>query len=588
MENNNKTQAEIYRQERKERLAKAAAKSAKRSPKSIKTRKLVKKVVAIVLAVAIGIGAVAGVLNFFDVTEKTIKVSVDDTDIKFSLAEINYYYYQSWYSFYSYSQQYDQYGSGMGLQMTGYDSTKTPDSQEYTEQSAQVAGIPVEDLGDIENPTWADAFTYSAVSQLVYAKYGAAKAEEADISLTDEELEEINTQIESVRQTAKQNDYSLNRWLRLNFGAGVTEKVVYDASVESTLASKYYEQLTNDTNESITAEQIEAEYNSAKDDYDIVDVRLYGFSAQLSTDEQADLTEEEIAAKEAELQAQAKEEADRFVADVTDEKTFLAAAQSAILTDDENSDDDPDEVTLVEKTSYAELSSSYSEDVAKWVFDDARKVNDITIINIESNNYLIVFMKTLPTKDISASSSDVRHILVQFPDTNTDGTSTTVTDAAGNESTNITDDTKRVTKEKAQAILDEYLENPTEDNFAALATEKTEDPGSKETGGLYEDVSNNGQYVAEFTNWAIDAERKPGDTGIIETSYGYHIMYFVEANEETWYITIRNALANEELQETVQDVLDGYVDSVNKDSLFVGWTVKKENKHIGKIVVANR
>jgi hypothetical protein len=33
---NNKTQAELYREERKERLAKAAAKNAKRNPKSVK------------------------------------------------------------------------------------------------------------------------------------------------------------------------------------------------------------------------------------------------------------------------------------------------------------------------------------------------------------------------------------------------------------------------------------------------------------------------------------------------------------------------------------------------------------------------
>ncbi len=585
MENNNKTQAEIYRAERKERLAKAAAKNAKRSPKSVKTKKLVKKVVSIVLVVAIAIGAVAGVLNFFDVPEKAVKVSVDGVEAKISLAEINYYYYQSWYSFYSYAQQYDQYGAGMGLQMTGYDSSKTPDSQEYTEQSAQVAGIPLEDLG--ENPTWEDAFTYSAISQVVYAKYGAAKAEEAGIELDKDELEEIDTQIDSVRQTAKQNDYSLDRWLRLNFGAGVTEKVIYDATVESSLASKYYEKVTNDTKDSVTDEEINDKYNSAKDDYDIVDIRIYAFSAQLTTDDKEDLTEDEIKAKEEEAKANAKNDAEKIFADVKDEKEFIAAAQSAILTADEKSDDKAEEVTLVEKTSFAELSTSYGEEIAKWVYDDARKVSDITTIADESGNQFVVFMKALPKKDTSASSSDVRHILVEFPDQNTDGSDTTKTDAAGNQTSNITDDTKKVTKEKAQKILDEYLENPTEDNFAELAKKKTDDPGSKETGGLYEEVSDNGQYVEEFTNWAVDAARKPGDTGIVETSYGYHIMYYVEANAESWYATIQADLTNEKLQSTVQDVIDGYVDSFNRDSFLVNWTIGKQNKHIGKIVISN-
>ncbi len=587
MENNNKTQAEIYRAERKERLAKAAAKNAKRSPKSMKTKKIVKKVVSIVLAVAIAIGAVAGVLNFFDIPEKAIKISVDGVEAKVSLAEINYFYYQSWYSFYSYAQQYDQYyGAGMGLQMTGYDSSNTPDAQEYTEQSAQVAGIPVEDLG--ENPTWEDAFAYSAVSQLVYAKYGAARAEEAGITLTEDEIKEIETEIDSIRESAKKNDYSLNRWLRLNFGAGVTEEIIYNVTYDSSLASKYYEKVTNDTKDSVTDKEIEDKYNSAKDDYDVVDLRVYSYSAQLTTDEKKDLTEEEITALQEERKAEVKEDAEKFLADVKDEKTFLSAAQSAILTADNKSEDKAEEVTLAEKQSYAELTTSYCEDVAKWVYDDARKVGDATAIADESGNYYIVFMKALPGKDTSASSSDVRHILVQFPEKNTDGSETTKTDGAGNKTTNITPETKEATKAKAQEILDEFLENPTEDNFAELAKKKTEDPGSKETGGLYENVADNGQYVEEFTNWAVDPARKPGDTGIVETSYGYHIMYYVEANDETWYATIQSDLTNEKLQKTVQDVLDGYVESVNRDSFFFNWTIGKQNKHISTIIIANK
>ena len=90
MENNNKTQAELYREERKERLAKAAAKNAKRSPKSIKASKTAKKVISIVLAVVIAFGAVAGVLNFFDVPQKAVKISIDGIKSKISLAEINF------------------------------------------------------------------------------------------------------------------------------------------------------------------------------------------------------------------------------------------------------------------------------------------------------------------------------------------------------------------------------------------------------------------------------------------------------------------------------------------------------------------
>ena len=183
MENNNKSQAELYREERKERLAKAAAKNAKKSPMSIKAQQAAKKVISIVLAVVIAFGAFAGVLNFFDVPQKTVKVSIDGIESKISLAEINYFYFQVWSQRFSTAMQYEQYGEGMGLSMTGFDYTKSPDSQEYKEDHVQFTGVTMEDLGNIKNPTWQDVFTYSAVYQLVNAKYGAEKAKEAGLKV---------------------------------------------------------------------------------------------------------------------------------------------------------------------------------------------------------------------------------------------------------------------------------------------------------------------------------------------------------------------------------------------------------------------
>jgi hypothetical protein len=32
--------------------------------------------------------------------------------------------------------------------------------------------------------------------------------------------------------------------------------------------------------------------------------------------------------------------------------------------------------------------------------------------------------------------------------------------------------------------------------------------------------------LTAFNDWCFDPDRQVGDTGIVETSYGYHIMYF--------------------------------------------------------------
>ena len=111
---------------------------------------------------------------------------------------------------------------------------------------------------------------------------------------------------------------------------------------------------------------------------------------------------------------------------------------------------------------------------------------------------------------------NVRHILIKFEGGTTDSTTGTTT---------YSDEEKEAAKQKAEEILDEWMSgDATEDSFAALANEKSDD-GNGTTGGLYENVYP-GQMVSSFNDWCFDADRKPGDTGIIETSYGVHVMYF--------------------------------------------------------------
>ena len=587
MENNNKTQAELYREERKERLAKAAAKNAKRSPNSIKASKTAKKVIAIALAVVLCFGAVSAVLSFFDVPQKVISVSVDGIEENISLAEINYYYFQNWTQMYSTSAQYDQYGEGMGVQMTGFDYTKTPDKQDYIDDYKNVTGVAVEDLGDIENPTWEDALTYSAYSQLIYLKYGAAKAEEAGMELTEDELKAIDDEIEEIRATAKENDYSINRWLRTQVGKGVTEKLVRELEIQSHLATKFYEKYTEDASNSITEDKVNAEYAAAKDDYDIVDLRVYSFAPELESNHTHEENDEHKA-EHAEAEKKAKEKADAFIKEVKDDASFVAAAKKAILTADNKSTKDPDATTLVKGIQASELKATYGEKVSAWAFDDARKVGDVAVITEESGTSYVVMMKALPTKDMSISSSDVRHLLVKFPEKNTNGSATSSKDKDGKTVSTITDDTKKVTKAEAQKILDEYLKNPTEENFIALTKKYTDDVdknGKPNNDGLYANVTESSSLVEPFKNWALEAERKVGDVEIVETEYGYHLMYFVKGNEPSWYLSVKNKLANDIIENGVANELEEINKNTDRDSIFVKWAIDDQNKRIGNILL---
>ena len=112
-------------------------------------------------------------------------------------------------------------------------------------------------------------------------------------------------------------------------------------------------------------------------------------------------------------------------------------------------------------------------------------------------------------------------------------------------------------RQQAQALLDQWLaEDPTEESFALLASQYTQDSGSQSTGGLYTDVTV-GQMVAPFEEWCFDESRQVGDYGLVRTDYGYHIMYFV-GSQETWIADLTSQLVNERSTEMVNKAVEQY------------------------------
>ena len=60
--------------------------------------------------------------------------------------------------------------------------------------------------------------------------------------------------------------------------------------------------------------------------------------------------------------------------------------------------------------------------------------------------------------------------------------------------------------------------------------------------------------VTNFNDWIFDASRKPGDTGIVESDYGYHIIYFVGDNKEEWYVNIKDTITSNKLNDYMSNL----------------------------------
>lgn len=131
---------------------------------------------------------------------------------------------------------------------------------------------------------------------------------------------------------------------------------------------------------------------------------------------------------------------------------------------------------------------------------------------------------------------------------------------------------------KAQEILDKWqAEDGTEEGFAKFAAEYTEDPGSMSTGGLYSGIRV-GQMVAPFEDWCFDASRQYGDTGLVKTDYGYHIMFFV-ASHEIWIDNVRDTIIYERSLAMVNEAAEKWPVDLKKGKIVLGLTAAEKEAY---------
>ena len=160
----------------------------------------------------------------------------------------------------------------------------------------------------------------------------------------------------------------------------------------------------------------------------------------------------------------------------------------------------------------------------------------------------------------SGNVVDVRHILI-MPEGGTKDESGNVT---------YTDMEWAACLAKAEKLLDEWKAGKADENsFAELANQHSEDPGSNTAGGLYQNVYK-GQMVEPFENWCFDETRQAGDTGLVKTTYGYHIMYYVSAQPQ-WEYYCREEILTEWTQEWLLNVASQYLLNVQYDDVVLGY-----------------
>lgn len=532
---NEKSKAEQYRDERKARIAKSAKKNAHSMEARNTAKKVANKVISIVLCAVIVLGVVAFSLNYYGALQRVIKIGGVGSDQSVSIAEYEYYYMRA-YNQVRYQAQYYQYYYQTS---NGYDLSLTPEEQTQTTKDA-----------DGNEITWAEKLHEDTLEiiQLHKAYYNEAlkmglKLTKADEAFIDKQIEDLRDEAKSAGSNSSSSDsenkvtYSLNAYLRKVYGGSINERFLRKQLKIQVLAQKYLTERTNEIAKDYDQKDIDAEYKKDTTAYDFVTFRAYTFKTTELTKEDKE-TDDALKARQAKANAEVKKNANDFYNAVTNDATFTAKAKEL--------NKDTADYNVDKETKYSMLKSTaqstFSEDAAKWLFDSSTKVGSKKLFSDEENGkYIVVLALSKPHQEQTVTA---RHILFQTKD-----------QSSGNDLSE-----EEIAKKKTQAedVLKKFNEgDKTEDSFAALANEYNEDTGSSSNGGLYEHIYP-GQMVTEFNDWVFDANRKAGDVELVETDYGYHIIYFVAKDGKDYYDSaIRSSKANKDIETETKALQEG-------------------------------
>lgn len=394
----------------------------------------------------------------------------------------------------NYITQYGSYLSYFGL-----DTSKDLSTQMYS-----------------ETLTWKDYFEQNAVESLKQNKALMAEAKAA--GFTYDTTDEYNTFKETIKTSAAAAGVSDKEYVRSIYGSYATMGRIEEYVKNDMVMNAYYQKLQEDNAPS--DDEVQSYYEENKATYDSVDYRLTTIEADLPTEptELADPVEETAADTTGTTDGTAATDSTQDTAyQPSDAEIAKAMEDAKVLADDAEQ--------TVAKDGEAhenEKKSSVNYLISDWLFDDARKAGDTTVITNDNSHcyYVVAFEKRYLDETPSA---DVRVIIP-------------TEDKTGEE------------------ILEEWKNGAaTEDSFAELCKKYTQDTSAVENGGLFEQVTKTGM-TEELSNWIFDSSRQAGDTVAITVSDSTYVLYYIGQDQPEWKINIKNTLVSDTMSQHMQDI----------------------------------
>lgn len=411
----------------------------------------------------------------------------------------------------SYYEYLNYYGEEIFTSYFGIDTSISLNEQYYNKE---------------KGTTWYDVFIDDAISGTFMSALPLCEAAMADgVELNDVDNKYIDDSITELNELAKKQNMTLADYIESLYGKGVTENDIRKTYEMFRLANK-----------------------KLMKDYDLSEVTEEEFNAYVAKDPDSYLCRDAISFKltlsnDADKNAKIKEYVEKIAA-TTDKEKFTAVVKEFI-----DSDFCVDDITDVDNAIVSTYYQNNKEDsdkteLDKWMFNEETIIGS-TFINESSTSYTVYMVISEAAKDMS-ETRNMKHIL--FDD-------------------DIYDNTEKNT---ANNVYEEWKNSgETDEKFKELAMKYTTDYASAYSGGYYANVAK-GDLVTSLDEWLFDESRKEGDSTIISSEYGIHIMVYCGEGEPFWKVSVIENIKDEKASELLEDYTELYtVETIQKNFKYI-------------------
>jgi len=361
-----------------------------------------------------------------------------------------------------------------------------------------------------DGQTWFDYVAEITTNELTTMLSNAEAALAAGIELSETDMAHIEQKVERINPRA--------------YGTGVKKSDILDCFKIYYLAYKYEVSVNEEATADFTPELLESTYQADPKAHQYANYMYYKFSYG----EGGDTTQEEATADSAELAA------------TTSRADFELWIRNYLTA---KGNDETAVANAIEAAYNADLSYYEGNPICEWLFSGTVKSGETYTETDEENSTIEVYMCVDEPSRKEEITKNVRHILFAFENY----------------------DSENDAYIEAERVYNEWKAGAaTEATFAQYAAQYTQDDGSYFVGGLYENVYV-GQMVSEFNDWCFDEARVAGDSDLIVSEYGAHIMYFVGDGVQVWEGGVMSELAKAEINTVYEANQASYPLTINND-----------------------